>query len=353
MDIFFGRTAFATTVGHETAKTRAWFPPHWQAFLKAAEQVSVPDYVEKKGSGQLAGLFQQAMDGYAGRGGMIGRHRLKAYGFLDLSFKAGRSKHAGRLRRRLRRSAVGSHGRPARVCSQRSATAATRRLVTSSASSGWRRSPATGAAPVRRVVLDTRGTGLRYQAGRSLRHPARERRRVGRQDARRASSAHGDEPIALTTEWRAARAAPRRLSRRAGALAADAAHLRPHSPGVTDAAAKTSCSRSRTTKSLASDSRGARRGPVGALGSPCKCWRRADSIPKRLRKVEPGEREHIARLVPPEAFRMYSISSVMDGAQADEIHLTIGQLSYETTTTDVSRVRHTRWHLYRFSRQDD
>jgi sulfite reductase (NADPH) flavoprotein alpha-component len=35
MDIFFGRTAFATTVGHETAKTRAWFPAMMEAVLRA------------------------------------------------------------------------------------------------------------------------------------------------------------------------------------------------------------------------------------------------------------------------------------------------------------------------------
>ncbi|MEP7358964.1 MAG: hypothetical protein ABI847_17070, partial [Anaerolineales bacterium] len=95
MDIFFGRTGFATTVGHETDRTRAWFPPHWQAFLKAAEQISVPDYVERAGDRELAGLFQQAMDSYSGETGLLGRHRLKAYGFLDLSFKAGRSRTLG------------------------------------------------------------------------------------------------------------------------------------------------------------------------------------------------------------------------------------------------------------------
>jgi len=33
-----------------------------------------------------------------------------------------------------------------------------------------------------------------------------------------------------------------------------------------------------------------------------------------------GEREHLARLVPPEVFRMYSISSLPGEGAADELH---------------------------------
>lgn len=95
MDIFFGRLSFSTTVGHETERTRAWFPPHWQKLLKAAEQISVPGYVKQVRDSELTGLFQQALDSYSGETGLIGRHRLKAYGFLDLSFKAGRSRTLG------------------------------------------------------------------------------------------------------------------------------------------------------------------------------------------------------------------------------------------------------------------
>jgi sulfite reductase alpha subunit-like flavoprotein len=56
-----------------------------------------------------------------------------------------------------------------------------------------------------------------------------------------------------------------------------------------------------------------------------------------LWKAAPGEREHIARLVAPESFRMYSISSVMGGGPPDEVHLTIGGLRYQTAATGVSR----------------
>jgi sulfite reductase (NADPH) flavoprotein alpha-component len=84
MDIFFGRGTYGTSIGHETDRIRAWFPPHWQAFLNAAEEISVPEYVRRVDDAELTGLFQQAMDAYSGETGLLGRHRIKAYGFLDL-----------------------------------------------------------------------------------------------------------------------------------------------------------------------------------------------------------------------------------------------------------------------------
>ncbi|MEW5961813.1 MAG: cytochrome b5 domain-containing protein, partial [Chloroflexota bacterium] len=62
--------------------------------------------------------------------------------------------------------------------------------------------------------------------------------------------------------------------------------------------------------------------------------------PKRLWKAHPGEREHICRVVPPESFRMYSISSSMGRDSlngADELTLTIGRLLYQTRDTEVTR----------------
>jgi hypothetical protein len=63
--------------------------------LNAAEEISVPEYVKTINDPELTGLFQQALEAYSGETGLIGRHRLKAYGFLDLSFKAGRSRTLG------------------------------------------------------------------------------------------------------------------------------------------------------------------------------------------------------------------------------------------------------------------
>jgi sulfite reductase (NADPH) flavoprotein alpha-component len=57
---------------------------------------------------------------------------------------------------------------------------------------------------------------------------------------------------------------------------------------------------------------------------------------KRLWKAIPGEHEHICRVILPERWRLYSISSIMDD-HADELHLTIGELRYATPQTEASQ----------------
>src|SRR4029078_577424 len=69
---------------------RSWFPPHWEQFLQAISQVSVRQYVQRDGNPMLRDVFEAAFAAYAGDNGLLGRHRLKTYGFLDVAFKAGR-----------------------------------------------------------------------------------------------------------------------------------------------------------------------------------------------------------------------------------------------------------------------
>jgi sulfite reductase alpha subunit-like flavoprotein len=332
MDIFFGRTKFATSVGHETERTRAWFPPHWRAFLEAAERVSVPDYVARRGKPELTGLFQQAMEAYAGELGMIGRHRLKAYGFLDLSFKAGRSKTLGgfdggfrlwdRMDDQLEYARKERYGRYPESCHFV-------RIARVEELSG------AGAASVRRVVLDIRGTGIRYQPGdRCAIWPENSAELVDK--TLRALAATGDEPIGLTNEWRAA------VQLRDGYRDARVLSLRTlltfgRIRPVSRATAKTlhAITHNETLHRVIE----ARAEDQWELWDLLQLLTEGGFSPKRLRKAAPGEREHLARLVPPETYRMYSISSVMDDGKADELHLTIGQLSYRTADADVSRAR--------------
>jgi sulfite reductase (NADPH) flavoprotein alpha-component len=95
LDIALGRSGHATSIGRETARVRPWFPKHWRDFLDAAEAVSIPQYVARTTDRALRGIFREALEAYAGRSGLLGRHKLKTFGFLDLSFKAGRSKTLG------------------------------------------------------------------------------------------------------------------------------------------------------------------------------------------------------------------------------------------------------------------
>ena len=72
---------------------------------------------------------------------------------------------------------------------------------------------------------------------------------------------------------------------------------------------------------------------------------------KRLRKVEPGEREHIARLVPPETFP-HVLHLVGHGGRP-----AISSPDHRSADLDCCHGRvarqHTIWHLYGFYRQAD
>ena len=63
----------------------------WRAFIDAVRQVSIRDYIERTDHEPLKDLFNLVLDAYAGDKGYLGVHRLKAYGFLEVAFKAGRS----------------------------------------------------------------------------------------------------------------------------------------------------------------------------------------------------------------------------------------------------------------------
>lgn len=91
LDLFFKRASYDSILGQESLHLRGWYPPHWQSFLFAVDRVSVQAYVTAKADRELTGLYQEALNAYAGEDGFLGRHRLKVYGYLELAFKVGRS----------------------------------------------------------------------------------------------------------------------------------------------------------------------------------------------------------------------------------------------------------------------
>lgn len=332
MDIFFGRGHFSTTVGHETERTRAWFPPHWQELLKAAEQIFVPEYVKRIGESELTGLFQQALEAYSGETGLIGRHRIKAYGFLDLSFKAGRSRTLGgfdggfedrlwdRMDDELERARQERYIRTPATCH----FVRVKQVDTLTGE---------GIPPVSRVVLDTSGTGIRYQPGdRCAILPENDPELVRKTLS--ALRATGDEPIPLNAVWRTA---VQLRDGYQGALVLSLRRLltfgriRPVARNIAKIllAVTNNESLHKILEARAEDQ--------WELWDLLNLLTEGGFNPKHLWKAKPGEREHITRLVPPESFRTYSISSVMANDEAQEMQLTIGGLRYQTQETPVSR----------------
>ena len=334
LDAFFGRHNYTSNIGHETARARRWFPRHWQEFLDAAEQISVPEYVAQHTDATLKGRFQEALDAYAGETGLLGRHRLKTYGFLDLSFKAGRGKTLGgfgggfddrlwdkmdaeldlaRLERYTHYPQAHHHVALKRVENLRADERE------------W----------VSHVVLDTSGTGIRYQPGdRCAILPENSDELVAR--TLLALGARGDEPIQLNAAWREG------VKLREGYADAKVLALR-----TLLAFGRIRPVARPIAKALytITHSERLRRIVEARAEDQWELWELLDMLaetgfnPKRLWKAHPGERESICWIVPPESFRMYSISSAMedpDVESAAEVHLTVGRLKYHTRATDVS-----------------
>jgi sulfite reductase (NADPH) flavoprotein alpha-component len=334
LDIFFGRQAYASNIGHETARARRWFPPHWQAFLQAVEQIDVPGYIRRSGDRALQGLFQEALHAYAGDTGLLGRHRLKTYGFLDLSFKAGRSKTLGGF----------GGGFEDRLWDTMDAQLALARLERYTTAPHAYHHVAvkqvidlrsSGAEWVRQVVLDVRDTGIRYQPGdRCAILPENSDELVAR--TLRALRARGDEPIELNAAWRAA------AKLRDGYADAQVLPLstlltfgRIRPVGRQIAKALYALTHSEPLRQIIE----ARAEDQWELWDLLDMLAQTGFYPQQLWKARPGERYNICGIVPPERFRMYSISSAMNDPAAEsaaEIDLTIGRLAYQTQATNVS-----------------
>lgn len=335
LDILFGRSAYTTNIGRETRHARQWFPPHWRNFLDASEAISVVDYVRQVNDPLLTGAFQAAVDAYAGETGLLGRHRLKTYGFLDLSFKAGRSKtlsgFAGTFDERLWDKMDGELN--AARMERYTRYPQISHYVTVKNVSDVRRE---GDNWVKQISFDLTGTGLTCQPGdRCAVLPENDPVLV--QQTLEALGARGDEPIALNALWREA------VKLRDGYEGAKVLSLRTLLTfgcirPVSRAAAKTLYGVThheglrRILEARAEDQ--------WELWDLLKLLAESGFDTRRLWKAEPGEAERICRVVPPEVFRIYSISAIITAPQTAEIaaiQLMVGGLHYQTPATEFSR----------------
>ena len=340
LDAFFGRRRYDSTVGSETARARGWFPVHWRAFLDAVDEICVADHVARDADTELRGLFQEALASYRGDSGLLGRHRLKTFGYLDLSFKAGRSETLGGFEGSF-------ESRPWDQMDGELGQAIEERAV-GPASPGHRaRVEAVevlgdgDGSPVSQITLSVAGTGLHYRpGGRCAVLPESSSDLVER--TLHALRARGDEPITLDAAWREA------VSQRDGFEHAERLPLRllltfgcirP----VSRATAKTlfAISRNETLRAIIE----ARAEDQWELWDLLELLAGSGFSPSRLWKASPGDWHHICRTVPPERPRLFSISSAMPdpGAHsAQRLSLTVAGLRYETPESQVSSagVRH-------------
>lgn len=326
LDIFFGRRRHQTFLGKEIRALRRVYPPFWQSLLDALHDVSVASYVARTGRPALAGLLREAVDAYAGKNGFLGRHRMKVYGYLELAFKVGRSVTIGGF------SGVFRDRTWDQVDSELESSR-TERLATfpSSCHQALIKSiesihPAVPS--VKTIVLDVSQSGVRYEPGDRIGIlPENDDEIIDR--TLTALGATGREPIKLTPEWAEAvhlrvgyenaQILPLREVLRFG-------RIRPVVPRVAEAL------------HAASQNELLRRAIVEQSATRWELWDLCELLarhgydPSALWRREPSSAEHICRVVPPETFRMYSISSNdggCDGGPAAEMRLTVGTIRYQ------------------------
>ncbi len=335
LDEFLGRQTYTTRLGGEMTHIREWYPPNWQNFLKAIGQISVANYVEKSRSKTLKGIFQDVRQAYVAETGFLGRHRLKAYGFLETAFKVGRTVTIGSFSGKFKDRAWDEvHSQLNNSQLERSSGHAQYyhyadvMAVNTLSSDGqnW----------VKQVVLNTKGTGIRYQVGdRAAILPENSDALVDKM--LRALRARGREAIPLNKAWREG------IVQREGYEETPTLPLRTlltfgRIRPVDRPIAKTLyvITRNSTLKKIIE----ARAEDQWELWDLLNLISDAGFDTRRFWKASPGELESICRIVPPEVSRMYSVSSVMGEGErltgAADIQFTIGRLSYKTKETEVS-----------------
>ena len=332
LDLLFGRKDYGSFLGREIKALRNTYPPAWRVYLSSLTEVSLPRYIEERGKSPLRSAFREAFELYAGETGFLGRHRMKVYGYLELAFKVGRSVTIGGFggvftdrtwdvvdRELAKSQAERMDGLPHFVQRARVAQADTPGELSQSG--------------IRKVTLDVSGAGVRYRGGdRCLILPENAPDVIERTLA--ALGARGDELVGLTPEWRAYARDRAELSGQTQITTRELLRygaIRPVSPRLAEAL------HARTQSSLLFDA------IVRGCTERWELWELLELL--RARGLEPtglwrtadvASSEQLSRLIPPQRFRVYSVSSAPESPLRrgeSSLQLTVGQLRYAAPTS--------------------
>lgn len=91
LDIFLGRISYRTEIGHQSVQLYSHLPYNFRQFFDALKKMSVRTYALSSSDQYLKNLFQQVLHTYAGDSGLLGVHRRRVYGIMDVGFKSGRT----------------------------------------------------------------------------------------------------------------------------------------------------------------------------------------------------------------------------------------------------------------------
>ena len=328
LDTFFGRMHHKTFLGKEIKALRTTYPVFWQKFIDAVSQISLRDYVNRVDDPTLTNLVYEAVDIYAGENGFLGRHRMKAFGYLEMAFKVGRDITIGGFAGKFKdkeHEHVDSQLESARL--ERLEIFPNECYFGHIKAVGQTHSGATD--NVKHVVIDVEGLGVRYEPGdRCLILPEHSDALINA-TMQALHAKEKEKKIALSEEWQQA------IKLRYGYANAQKlplqvflrfAQLRPVSLRIARAL------------HVASNSRFLAKEIHNQTTARFELWNLLNMLtsdgfdPRTLLDSKPNDPAYLAKIVPPENFKNYTIASAMDaseGNSASEIHLTVGVINYE------------------------
>jgi sulfite reductase (NADPH) flavoprotein alpha-component len=322
LDVFIGRRSYQSRVGQEYISLREIFSPNVRDYLEALGKVSVAD-AARRGSPRLQGLWRSLIDAYCGDRGFLGLHRLKAYGYLEIAFKIGRSVTTGGFSGLFEDQTWDLAVTELEASRQERREGYESRCPVAHSAGGGR---LTGEG-LAHVHFDVNDVGLRFRAGDRLAvEPHNGPDLVAR--TIRALGATGDEPIRLDQEWRAVLELDEVPMRDLLARG----QIRPVGRAV--------------AKALLSFSNSQRLGRIvnQRAEGRWELWDLLDEMaeggfdPRELWRADPWEPYSLPKIVPPESSRLYSIASAMDDPlAASNVELLAAELRYSTPGTEVSR----------------
>ncbi len=199
LDAFLGRKVFDSDIGVDAIRLRKWGPKAVARFVAAVSASPGAQDILATGSRRLRGLVQTLIDAYSGPRGWLEAHRIMVYGFIEMSFKAGRPVTIGGFGGTF-------HDRPWRTVHEALMESRAERELAAPAHAqqGLLRERDQATYPgATRIVLDVEDEGIVYRPGdRCQVIPANTRERVDATVA--ALKAADDLTVALTTPWRLA-----------------------------------------------------------------------------------------------------------------------------------------------------
>jgi sulfite reductase alpha subunit-like flavoprotein len=340
LDAFLERQSYGSLVGKQSVYLGGHSPRHWQELPEAVRQISVRSYVERKEDRALSGLYNAVLDAYAGDKGFLGLHRIKAYGFLEVAFKVGRSVTTGARFTGLFKDRTWDKidGELAQTQHERYPDGNRHVYIVTPHSGTISTDPHSGEW-INFVQLNTSGQGIHYRPGDRVGIlPENSAELVERTLA--ALHATGDEVITLTTQWqqairlRAAYAAQADVKALPLRVVLTYGQIRPL---MRDAA-------KRLLKASASEFL---KGVIDArMENQWELWDVLRKLHEHgfdvscLWKAAPWEAQTICRIVPPEVFRLYSIAGSQHGdgtTPNTTLKLIVSGLDYESPQTEYSR----------------